>query len=257
MRSFHAQYRSEDGIIYDGWGDSRCARHIVVEALNKYNRVPLAQDKCNANVFPLYKHIFIPPPPRHYGKTHFLEDIAQVRNLYEKDKYNPKYGYIISGATLKNTIRASGHNIGRSRLRGHERTTLIDERLRIAVLLAKYDAKTFTASNDADWLTKAKEYGVIAAHVDHEDYDVENIAGISALDLWTIQYQRADSTYVAIVEHGIDEDALKDRLVRMGVSKICDAYRVFNVPDRLIPWEVPARGTQKNHSTNKLDRLRF
>lgn len=245
MDAFLAKYRAEDGVIHDGWGDSRNARQIIMLGLRKYRHAPLAGDRRYAHVFPIYQHIFIPPPPKHYGRTHFLEDIEQVRNLYEKEDYDHEYGYIISGSELKKVLRQAGYNVGRSRLRGHDREKLVEERLRMADLLIEYGVKIFTASNDAEWLKRAKEHGVITARVDHEDYEVENVAGISALDLWTIQYQRADGTHVAIVEHGVDKGALKDRLVRMGLGKPHEDYHVFNVPDRLIPWEVPARGGKK------------
>ncbi|WP_300474659.1 hypothetical protein [Breoghania sp.] len=44
----------------------------------------------------------------------------------------------------------------------------------------------------------------MTTHVDHEDYEMENVAGISAMDLRTIQYRRADEAHVAVVEHGVD-----------------------------------------------------
>jgi inorganic pyrophosphatase len=245
MEAFLAQYRAEDGVIHDGWGNSRTARQIVMLGMDKYRHAPLARDRRCAHVFPIYQHIFIPPPPKHYGRTHYLEDVEQVRRLYEKEKYDKDYGYIISGAELKKVLRDAGYNIGRSRLRGHNREKLIAERLWMADLLTGYGVKVFTASNDAEWLRRVREHGVIAARVDHEDYEVENVAGISALDLWTIQYQRADGTHVAIVEPGVDKGALKDRLARMGLGGMHEDCLVFNVPDRLIPWEVPARGGKR------------
>lgn len=242
MNNFIANYRSEDDIVCNGWGSSVDARQIILMGLKKYHCAPLAKDENEAHAFPLYHHIFIPPPPKHYSETYFIEDVEQVRNLFEGEKYDSEYGYIISGAKLKSTLRKAGVNIGRSRLRGHDRTKLIGERLRMADLLIKYGAKVFTAANDEDWLKRARDRGVITAYVDHENYDVENVAGISTMDLRTIHYQRADGAHIAIVDHGVDREALKDRLIRMGVSKAHEDCHVFNVPDRLIPWEVPARG---------------
>lgn len=251
---FFTLYRAQDDIIRAGWGDSRDARAIIENGLKKYRCVPLAKDRDSAHIFPIYQHIFIPPPPKHYGKTHFLEDIEQVRRLYEDQAYHPDYGYIICGAALKKALRLAGYKIGRSRLRGHNRAAVIEERLRIADCLLRYGAKLFTASNDRDWLAQAAARGVAAAQISHDAYDVENVAGISALDLWTIHYRHADGTHVALVAHDVDTDALKDRLVRMGIAKENEACRVLNLPDRLIPWEVPAKdGKRITQVTNWID----
>ncbi|PRD40510.1 hypothetical protein C5748_26600 [Phyllobacterium phragmitis] len=254
VADFFKQYRAEGGIIHSGWGNSREARAIIENGLKKYHCVPLAKDKDSAHIFPLYQHIFIPPPPRHYGETHFLEEIEQVRSLYENQEYHSDYGYIISGAALKTALRQAGYKVGRSRLRGHNRAAVIDERLRIADCLIRYGVKVFTASNDLDWLEKAEARGVATAQIEHEEYDVENVAGISALDLWTIHYQRADGTHIAVVEHDVDTVALKERLLTIGIAKEDEACHVLNVPDRLIPWEVPARGGKRiTQVTNWID----
>ncbi|WP_170122026.1 inorganic diphosphatase [Breoghania corrubedonensis] len=253
VNAFLARYRPGDEIVFDGWGNSRDACRIIRLGMNKYRCAPLARNRSDAHTFPLYQHIFIPPPPRYYGPTHYLEDLAPVNALFRREPCHPGYGHIVSGAELKRVLRDAGLVIGRSRLRGHDRERLVAERLRMADLLIRYGAKVFTASNDGDWLKQARAHGVVTAHVDHEDYEVENVAGISAMDLRTIQYQRADGTHVAIVEHGVDRSALKDRLVRIGVAKADEACRVFNVPDRLIPWEVPGRVTSLTQLTNWVD----
>ncbi|MEI2385705.1 inorganic diphosphatase [Breoghania sp. JC706] len=253
MNAFLARYRPGDAIVFDGWGNSTDARRIIRLGMNKYRCAPLARTRRDAHTFPLYQHIFVPPPPRHYGATHYLEDVAPVRALFEREPCDREYGHIVSGADLKRELRAVGYAVGRSRLRGHDRQRLVAERLRMADLMMRYGAKVFTASNDADWLRRARAHGVVTAHVDHEDYEVENVAGISAMDLRTIQYKRADDTHVAIVEHGVGREALKDRLVRIGVAGRDEDCLVFNVPDRLIPWEVPARHTRYTQLTNWVD----
>lgn len=242
VTSFFERYRGRGNLKSDGWGNSAEAFRIINLGLHKYRCAPLATSETNKHVFPLYQHIFIPPPPKHYGETFFVEDVELIKALFEKQVYDSEYGHVVSGFDLKRALRASGNQISRSRLRAHNRKKLIQERLRMANLLTKLGSKVYTASNDESWLRKASEHNVTTAFVDHESYEVENVAGISSQDLKTVQYRRADGTHIAIVEQGVDRDILKDRLERIGLCSSADTCRVFNVPDRLIPWQVPTRG---------------
>lgn len=254
VNNFYLRYRVHDKMTHLGWGNSRDARELIENTLKKYRCVPLSKASNSAHIFPLYQHIFIPPPPRNYRNTIFVAEVEQVKNLYKNEEYHPDYGYIISGAALKLALRQAGCKIGRSRLRGHNRATLIAERLQIADCLVRYGAKVFTTSNDQDWLDKAKTVGIVTTKNNHEDYDIENVAGISALDLWTVHYQQADGTHVAIVEHGVDTVVLKDRLVKIGIANTSDSCRILNVPDRLIPCEVPVKDDKRiTQVTNWID----
>lgn len=193
----------------------------------------------------LYCSVFLPPPFATYGPTFYVEDVIDVDGLSADCPCDPEYGSLVSGSALKTALRAAGFSIGRSRLRGHDRRRLVQERLDMAELLRSYGCEVFTASNDVEWLNLASVRGVIATHVDQQQYAVENIAGLSALDLWTVHFQRADGTHVCLVEHGVSAAAVGERLDRIGVRRHGEQWIVLNAPDRMIPWEIPARGDRK------------
>ncbi|MES0864936.1 hypothetical protein ABLN87_21540 [Ruegeria sp. SCPT10] len=115
-------------------------------------------------------------------------------------------------------------------------------------------AKVFTASDDRVWLKQASNSGIVASFVDHENHEVENVAGLSAQDLKTIQFQRADGTKVVIAEARVDEHAILDRLLKIGIDIENERCLVLNAPDRMIPWEVPAHGPiRMTQLTNWID----
>lgn len=241
MDSFVADYRAGDGVVWDGWGNAHDAIQILEAGMRRYACIPLADELVDAHTFPLYQHIFLPPPLKDYSETFYVEDAVDLDSLITERWDHPDYGNLVSGLELKRALRAAGHAIGRSRLRGHDRERLIAERLAMADLLMRHGCKVFTATNDRDWLRLAGGVGVIGTYVDHEEYAVENVAGISALDLWTIHYRRADGVHVVIAEHGVEHSAVEARLVKIGVRRPQEECIVLNAPDRMVPWEVPAR----------------
>lgn len=241
MHSFVADYRTGDRVVWDGWSNRHDAIQIVEVGMNRYARIPLADHPSDAHSFPLYQHIFLPPPLKGYAETFYVEDVVDLDDLITERWDDGDYGGLISGIDLKRALRAAGYAIGRSRLRGHNREQLIAERFAMAHVLVRHGCKVFTASNDREWLRLAGERGVIGTYVDHEEYAVENVAGISALDLWTIHYRRADGVHVVIAEHGVEDSAVEARLVEIGIRRPDEECIVLNAPDRMIPWEVPAR----------------
>ena len=254
VEHFFKTYRPELPLYITDWRGVEAALKVISEGQHKYRCLPLARDSDCDHIYPQYLHVFLPPPPKHFGPTRYVEDILPVRQLFEAQDKHPEYGYVVSGRMLKEAIRAAGHEISRSRLIGHDRERLIEERLRMAELMMHYGAKVFTASNDHGWLDRATELGVIGNLVDHESYEVENVAGISVQDLKVIQFQRSDGTRVVIAESGTDKHTIADRLQRIGVAGRNDPCEVLNVPDRLIPWEVPSRGTKRmTQLTNWID----
>ncbi|WP_390913598.1 inorganic diphosphatase [Pseudosulfitobacter sp. SM2401] len=254
IETFFRSYKRLAPLALTGWGNAAAAKNAISEGQKRYSSIPSPLSVETTHAYQQFQHVFVPPPPKHFGPTRYVEDIQTVRQLFEQQNPHPEYGQIVSGQSLKEAIRSAGHNISRSRLIGHDRECLINERLRIAELLKKYGAKVFTASNDRVWLKQASNSGIVASFVDHESYEVENVAGLSAQDLKTIQFQRADGTKVVIAEAGVDEHAILDRLLKIGIDIENERCLVLNAPDRMIPWEVPARGPiRMTQLTNWID----
>jgi inorganic pyrophosphatase len=254
LEEFFQLYRQTSPLTIIGWGDVQAAQTSIAAGQRKYSSSPLAKSRETAHIYASYLHVFLPPPPKHCGPTRYVEDIEPVRKLFASQRPHPDYGFIVSGIELKKTISSAGYNMSRSRLIGHNRERLIEERLRMADVLKRHGAKVFTASNDTKWLERAGARGVVADFVDQENYEVENVAGISAQDLKTIQFQRADGTRVVITEAGVDEQAIRDRLKKIDVGQENEPIAVLNMPDRMIPWEVPSRGpTRMTQLTNWID----
>ena len=250
---FFTRYRAdEQQVVKGGWGDQQAAKAYLTETHARYEKTPKSRAGEN-NTFDVSNRVFIPSPPKQSYPSEYLGDVILDSEMRHTLPHAEGYGPLVGRSEIRALIKERGINRSRTQLAGVDREALILEKLAMAKTLNSAGARTYTISDDKEWVDRAKEAGIATTFVEHDTSGIENMEGLSGQS-WEFLHYKHDGENIVIAPDGHTDSALRRRLSALGLMERDEKMTVLRAPNDLIPYGVPnTRGENVSQLTNALD----
>ena len=251
--SFFTRYRAdEEQVIKGGWGDQQAAKAYLMETYERYRKTPKNRAGEN-NVFDVSNRVFIPSPPKQSYPSEYLGDVILDSEMRHTLPHAEGYGPLVGKNEIRELMKVRGINRPRVRLAGVDREALILEKLAMAKTLGSAGARTYTISDDKEWIDRATEAGIATTFVEHDASGIQNIEGLSGQS-WQFLHYKRDGENIVIAPDGHMDSALRRRLSNLGLMGRDEKMTVLRAPSDIVPLPVPnTRGENISQLSNSLD----